>query len=415
VGDIRPSGDLAGLTLAAPMHPELRLSPAHAWNRRLPSTPPAPSSGLLLPMKHPPEHPDWRPEGAGPEFAVRIVPARAVPAIAARAPRSPRRRQFSAEEYAQGVLRNDRTLLAQTITVVESDAAARIAEAQKILALLLPQTGHSVRIGITGVPGAGKSSLIETFGTWLCRQGRKVAVLAVDPSSSVSHGSILGDKTRMEQLAREPNAFIRPSPSGGALGGVARKTRETILVCEAAGYDVILVETVGVGQSEIAVRSMVDFLLLLTITGGGDDLQGMKRGSLELAEAVVVTKADGENLTRAQVTQRMLQDSLHYFAPPTPGWPARALTCSARSGQGIPALWLMIEEFLHLARENGALMERRRRQNLAWAQSMIEEALRCRFFRQPKVAERRAAWEQAILDGKIPVTAAVQELLALEG
>ena len=366
-------------------------------------------------MKHPPEHPDWRPEGAGPEFAVRIVPARAVPAIAARAPRSPRRRQFSAEEYAQGVLRNDRTLLAQTITVVESDAAARIAGAQKILALLLPQTGHSVRIGITGVPGAGKSSLIETFGTWLCRQGRKVAVLAVDPSSSVSHGSILGDKTRMEQLAREPNAFIRPSPSGGALGGVARKTRETILVCEAAGYDVILVETVGVGQSEIAVRSMVDFLLLLTITGGGDDLQGMKRGSLELADAVVVTKADGENATRAQVTQRMLQDSLHYFAPPTPGWPARALTCSARTGEGIPALWLMIEEFLLLARENGALMERRRRQNLAWAQSMIEEALRWRFFRQPKVAERRAAWEQAILDGKIPVTAAVQELLALEG
>jgi LAO/AO transport system kinase len=219
----------------------------------------------------------------------------------------------------------------------------------------------------------------------------------------------------MEQLAREPNAFIRPSPSGGALGGVARKTRETILVCEAAGYDVILVETVGVGQSEIAVRSMVDFLLLLTITGGGDDLQGMKRGSLELAEAVAVTKADGENLTRAQVTRRMLQDSLHYFAPPTPGWPARALTCSARTGEGVPALWTMVEEFLRVTRENGALVERRRRQNLAWAQSMIEETLRSRFFRQPKVTARRAAWEQAILDGQIPVTAAVQELLALGG
>ncbi len=313
------------------------------------------------------------------------------------------------------MLRADRTLLAQTITVVESDAAARIAEAQSILALLLPRTGRSVRVGITGVPGAGKSSLIEVFGTWLCRQGRKVAVLAVDPSSSVSHGSILGDKTRMEQLAREPNAFIRPSPSGGALGGVARKTRETILVCEAAGYDVILVETVGVGQSEIAVRSMVDFLLLLTITGGGDDLQGMKRGSLELADAVAVAKADGENVTRAQVTRRMLQDSLHYFAPPTPGWPARALTCSARSGEGVPDLWSMIEEFLSLTRGNGALVERRRRQNLAWAQSMIEETLRSRFFRQPKVAARRAAWERAILDGQIPVTAAVQELLSLGG
>jgi LAO/AO transport system kinase len=366
-------------------------------------------------MKHSPEHPDWRPADAGPEFAVHIVPARTAPTAAARSSRPPRRRQFSPEEYAQGVRRADRSLLAQTITVVESDAVARIAEAQSVLALLLPHTGRSVRVGITGVPGAGKSSLIEAFGTWLCRQGRKVAVLAVDPSSSVSHGSILGDKTRMEQLAREPNAFIRPSPSGGALGGVARKTRETILVCEAAGYDVILVETVGVGQSEIAVRSMVDFLLLLTITGGGDDLQGMKRGSLELAEAVAVTKADGENLTRAQVTRRMLQDSLHYFAPPTPGWPARALTCSARTGEGVPALWTMVEEFLRVTRENGALVERRRRQNLAWAQSMIEETLRSRFFRQPKVTARRAAWEQAILDGQIPVTAAVQELLALGG
>jgi LAO/AO transport system kinase len=372
-------------------------------------------AGSLLPMKHSPEHPDWRPEDAGPEFAVRIVPARAGTMNAARAPRPPRRRQFSPEEFAQGVLSANRSMLAQTITVVESDAAARIAEAQNILALLLPHTGRSVRVGITGVPGSGKSSLIEVFGTWLCRQGRKVAVLAVDPSSSVSHGSILGDKTRMEQLAREPNAFIRPSPSGGALGGVARKTRETILVCEAAGYDVILVETVGVGQSEIAVRSMVDFLLLLTITGGGDDLQGMKRGSLELADAVVVTKADGENAARAQAARRMLQDSLHYFAPPTPGWPARVRTCSVRTGDGVPALGAMLEEFLRLTRENGALMERRRRQNLAWAQSMIEEALRGRFFRQPRVAARRTAWEQAILDGQMPVTAAVKELLALGG
>ena len=366
-------------------------------------------------MKHPPEHPDWRPEDAGPEFAVHIVPAGGGAAAPSGSFRAPRRRRLSPEEYAQGVLCGDRSLLAQTITVVESDAPGRIAEAQAVLALLLPHTGRSVRIGITGVPGAGKSSLIETFGTWLCRQGKKVAVLAVDPSSSVSHGSILGDKTRMEQLAREPGAFIRPSPSGGALGGVARKTRESILVCEAAGYDVILVETVGVGQSEIAVRSMVDFLLLLTITGGGDDLQGMKRGSLELADAVTVAKADGDNLTRAQVTRRMLQDSLHYFAQPTPGWSARALTCSARTADGVSALWSAVEEFLGVTRENGALLERRRRQNLAWAQSMIEEALRSRFFHQPKVAARRAAWEESILAGSIPVTAAVRELLALGG
>jgi LAO/AO transport system kinase len=359
--------------------------------------------------------PDWRPEKAGPEFAVRIVPAAAATPTPGRVPHQPRRRRLSPEEYAEGVRRGDRSLLAQAITLIESDASARIDEAQAVLANLLPHTGRSVRIGITGVPGAGKSSLIEALGTWLCRQGKKVAVLAVDPSSSISRGSILGDKTRMEQLAREPNAFIRPSPSGGALGGVARKTRETILVCETAGYEVILVETVGVGQSEITVRSMVDFLLLLTITGGGDDLQGMKRGALELADAVCVTKADGPNAALAQATQRLLQDSLHYLAPPTSGWPARALTCSARTGAGVPDLWSTAEEFLQTARANGALAERRRRQNLAWAQSMLEEALRNRFFLRPGVAARHAAWEQAILDGKIPVTAAVRELLALGG
>jgi LAO/AO transport system kinase len=360
-------------------------------------------------------HPDWRPEKAGPEFAVHIVPAGATRPPRVRPPHQPRRRHHSPEEYAEGVLHGDRSLLAQAITLIESDAPARIDEAQAVLARLLPHTGRAVRIGITGVPGAGKSALIETWGTWLCRQGRKVAVLAVDPSSSLSRGSILGDKTRMEQLAREPEAFIRPSPSGGALGGVARKTRETILVCDAAGYEIILVETVGVGQSEIAVRSMVDFLLLLTITGGGDDLQGMKRGSLELADAVVVAKADGANLAPAQITQRTLQESLHYLAPATPGWPARALACSARTGEGIPELWSTVEEFLGNTRASGAFAERRRRQNLAWAQTMLEEALRDHFFRRPAVAARRAAWERAILDGKIPVTAAVRELLALAG
>ncbi|HUL54874.1 MAG TPA: methylmalonyl Co-A mutase-associated GTPase MeaB [Opitutaceae bacterium] len=358
-------------------------------------------------------HPAWRPENAGPEYAARIVPGGGRSAAKTKSP--PRRRRLSPEEYAAGVLGGDRALLAQTITVVESDATARITEAQAVLARLLPHAGRAVRIGITGVPGAGKSSLIEAWGTQLCGQGRRVAVLAVDPSSSVSRGSILGDKTRMEQLAREPNAFIRPSPSGGALGGVARKTRETILVCEAAGYEIILVETVGVGQSEIAVRSMVDFLLLLTITGGGDDLQGMKRGALELADAVCVTKADGANAAAAEATRRQLQESLHYLAPATPGWPARALACSARTGEGIPALGRTVEEFLEATRASGAFAERRRRQNLAWARTMLEEALRDDFFRQPAVAARRAEWERAILDGSIPVTAAVRELLALGG
>jgi len=356
-------------------------------------------------------HPDWRPPNAGPEFAVRLVPAGAKPL--AKTKPAPRRRRLSPEDYAAGVLGGDRALLAQTITLIESDAAARIDEAQAVLARLLPHTGRAVRIGITGVPGAGKSSLIEAWGTWLCRQGRRVAVLAVDPSSSLSRGSILGDKTRMQQLAREPNAFIRPSPSGGALGGVARTTRETILVCEAAGYEIVLVETVGVGQSEISVRSMVDFLLLLTITGGGDDLQGLKRGALELADAVCVTKADGPNVAAAELTRRQLQDSLHYLAPATPGWTARSLACSARTGEGIPALWSTVGEFLEGTRAGGAFAERRRRQNLAWARAMLEEALRDRFCRRPAVAARRAEWERAILDGKIPVTAAVRELLAL--
>jgi len=357
--------------------------------------------------------PDWRPENAGPEFAARIVPAKAARAKPAASPRPARRRRHSAEDYAAGVRGGDRSLLAQAITLIESDASARIDEAQAVLAKLLPHTGRSVRVGITGVPGAGKSSLIEALGTWLCRQGKKVAVLAVDPSSSISGGSILGDKTRMEQLAREPHAFIRPSPSGGALGGVARKTRETMLVCEAAGYEVILVETVGVGQSEIAVRAMVDFLLLLTITGAGDDLQGMKRGSLELADAVCVAKADGPNAAPAQATQRMLADALHYLAPPTRGWPARALTCSARTGDGVAELGGTIEEFLQVTRASGALAERRRGQNLAWARTMLEEALRDRFYRRPAVAAQRAAWEQAVLEGRTPVTAAVRELLAL--
>ena len=362
---------------------------------------------------HDPSRPDWQPPDAGPEFAARIVPARRGEAHATGAAHAARRRRHSAEEFAAGVRRGDRSMLAQAITLIESDASARIDEAQAVLARLLPETGRSVRIGITGVPGAGKSSLIEALGTALCRQGRKVAVLAVDPSSSVSGGSILGDKTRMEQLAREPLAFIRPSPSGGASGGVARKTRETILVCEAAGYEVILVETVGVGQSEIAVRAMVDFLLLLTITGAGDELQGMKRGSLELSDAVCVTKADGANAGLAEATRHLLEDSLHYLTPPTPGWAARALASSARTGAGVPELWAAVEDFLRVTRANGAFEGRRREQNLAWARTMLEEALRDRFFRRPAVAAARAGWERAILEGKKPVTAAVRELLAL--
>ncbi|MDR1788932.1 MAG: methylmalonyl Co-A mutase-associated GTPase MeaB [Opitutaceae bacterium] len=361
---------------------------------------------------HHTEIPDWRPADAGPEFAVTIrrgIPARqaAAPARATPAPRAP-----SLDEYADGIARRDPALLAKAITLVESDAPAHLDKAQALLALIAPRTGRSVRVVITGVPGAGKSTLIETLGTHLCSIGKNVAVLAVDPSSSVSRGSILGDKTRMEKLSRHPNAYIRPTPSGDALGGVARKTRETLLVCEAAGFDVILVETVGVGQSETAVRSMVDFFMLLTVTGTGDELQGIKRGSLELADAIVVTKADGPNKLPAEVTTRMMADSLHYLAPSTPGWTSRALACSALTGEGVPQLWETVNEFASLMRRTGALVERRRLQNLAWARAMLAGEINRRFYEQPAVAARLAQWERDILDNKTPVTAAVRSLLA---
>jgi LAO/AO transport system kinase len=250
-----------------------------------------------------------------------------------------------AEEYARGVRAGDATVLARAITLVESTAAQHAAVAAEVMKLLLPHRDHSVRIGITGVPGVGKSTFIEVFGLYLCEQGHRVAVLAVDPTSVVSGGSILGDKTRMEKLSRHPAAYIRPSPSGGALGGVTRKTRETIALCEAAGYDVILIETVGVGQSEIAVRSMTDFFLLLALTGAGDELQGIKKGIVEMADAIAVTKADGDNLVAAERLQLELSQVLHLLAPATVGWRPEVLTCSAVKGTGIPEVWAVVEKF----------------------------------------------------------------------
>jgi len=235
--------------------------------------------------------------------------------------------------------------LARAITLVESTAVRHATEAAELMRSLLPHRDHSVRIGITGVPGVGKSTFIEAFGLYLCEHGHRVAVLAVDPTSVVSGGSILGDKTRMEKLSRHPSAYIRPSPSGGALGGVTRKTRETITLCEAAGYDVILIETVGVGQSEIAVRSMTDFFLLLALTGAGDELQGIKKGIVEMADAIAVTKADGDNLVAAERLQLELSQVLHLLAPATAGWKPEVLTCSAVKGKGIPDVWRLVERF----------------------------------------------------------------------
>jgi len=249
------------------------------------------------------------------------------------------------EEYVRGIRNADPAVLARAITLVESTAPQHGAVAADLMKALLPHRDHSVRVGITGVPGVGKSTFIEAFGLYLCEQGHRVAVLAVDPTSVISGGSILGDKTRMEKLSRHSSAYIRPSPSGGALGGVTRKTRETITLCEAAGYDVILVETVGVGQSEIAVRSMTDFYLLLALTGAGDELQGIKKGIVEMADAIAVTKADGDNLMAAERLKVELTQVLHLLAPATAGWKPEVLTCSAVKGSGIPEVWAVVEKF----------------------------------------------------------------------
>jgi LAO/AO transport system kinase len=253
-------------------------------------------------------------------------------------------------------------VLARAITLIESTAPQHAEKAAELMKLLLPHRDHSVRIGITGVPGVGKSTFIEVFGLYLCEQGHRVAVLAVDPTSVVSGGSILGDKTRMEKLSRHPAAYIRPSPSGGALGGVTRKTRETITLCEAAGYDVILIETVGVGQSEIAVRSMTDFFLLLALTGAGDELQGIKKGIVEMADAIAVTKADGDNLVAAERLQLELSQVLHLLAPATVGWKPEVLTCSAVRGSGIPEVWAVVEKFRKEMTASGEWDARRLRQ-----------------------------------------------------
>jgi LAO/AO transport system kinase len=320
------------------------------------------------------------------------------------------KRPLTADDYVSGVLAGDRTVLARAITLVESNAPNHFEQAQELLPQLLPHTGNAIRVGITGVPGAGKSTFIEALGLYLVGQGHKVAVLAVDPTSSLTRGSILGDKTRMEALAREANAFIRPSPTGGALGGVARKTRETMLVCEAAGFDVILVETVGTGQSEVAVRSMVDFFLLLLIPGAGDELQGIKKGIVEMADAVLINKADGENKAMAEAARADYNRALHYLPSISEGWHARAYTASALTGDGIEQIWKVIESFQARTAASGAFQRRRREQAREWLHTLIEEQLHAHFYNKPSIREQLSRLEQAVMDGMLPATAAVLQL-----
>lgn len=321
--------------------------------------------------------------------------------------------RLSVDQYVTGVRESNRTVLAQAITLVESNAPAHMDMAQEVIKQLLPHTGHSIRIGISGVPGAGKSTFIEAFGSMLCEKGHRVAVLAVDPSSTVTRGSILGDKTRMELLSRNSQAFIRPSATGGTLGGVNRKTRETMLICEAAGYDVILVETVGVGQSETTVRSMVDFFLLLMLTGAGDELQGIKKGIMEIADALLINKADGENRTRALIAKGEYNRVLHYLQPATTGWETKAYMCSSLTGEGIEDIWEVIGQFRESTIQSGGFEARRKAQLLDWMHSMAQDYLRATFFGNQQVAELLPSIEGAVASGEISPTSAVQQLVAI--
>jgi len=323
----------------------------------------------------------------------------------------PKRKNLTLTEYVQGIRENDRPILARAITLIESNARHHLELAQSVLKEILGETGKAIRVGITGVPGAGKSTFIDTLGTRLCQKGHRVAVLAVDPSSSLSRGSIMGDKTRMESLSQQENCFIRPSPSGGALGGVARKTRETMLVCEAAGFDVILVETVGVGQSESMVSTMVDFFLLLTLTGAGDELQNIKKGVIELADAILINKADGDNKLAAERAKTEFNLALHYLSSVTEGWETSAYTCSALTGDGIDEIWKVVESFKEQTKTSGVFQRRRQQQSLNWLNEMVIEQITSSFYEDPQIQLIRENIEHQVSEGTLPVTAAADLLL----
>jgi LAO/AO transport system kinase len=315
------------------------------------------------------------------------------------------------QALADRLIGGDRAALARAITRVESTRADHQAEARALITAVMDKTGQAWRIGLTGVPGVGKSTLIEALGQHVTAQGRKVAVLAVDPSSSRTKGSILGDKTRMGALATDKNAFIRPSPSAGTLGGVARKTRESMLLCEAAGYDVVIVETVGVGQSETVVADMVDVFIALMLPGAGDELQGIKKGLLELAEILFVNKADGENETRARRAARDLEAALHLFAPVSPHWNPTVLTGSALTGGGIETLWDTVTAHRKALDQAGALTARRRDQQVRWLWSMVEDRVLEAFKTDPAVTAAAPALEQAVAEGRLPASEAAERLL----
>jgi LAO/AO transport system kinase len=314
---------------------------------------------------------------------------------------------------AEQLRAGDRSTLARAITLVESSLPEHVAQAQALLRALGPGRDGALRLGVSGPPGVGKSTFLDAFGLFLLDRGLKVAVLAVDPSSTVSGGSILGDKARMNRLAQDPRAFIRPSPSGAALGGVTRRTRESIVLCEAAGFDVTIVETVGVGQSETAVADMVDCFLVLFQPGSGDELQGIKRGILELADIVAVNKADGDQLPRARAAVQELSSALRLLGPRSSGWEGRVLAISSLESTGLDALWQGVEEHRRFMEARGAFERRRQEQRVRWMAALIEEGLKTAFEQQPRVQARRAALEQEVAAGRLPPAQAAEELLRL--
>jgi LAO/AO transport system kinase len=324
-----------------------------------------------------------------------------------------RKKQPSAEELINGILDGNRTALSRAITLVESTNPEHTEKANEVIKGCLPYSRKSIRIGITGVPGVGKSTFIEAFGKFLTALNKKVAVLAVDPSSSLSQGSILGDKTRMEELVKDDNAFIRPSASGDTLGGVARKTRETIILCEAAGFDTIIIETVGVGQSETAVHSMVDFFLLLKISGAGDELQGIKRGIMEMADAIVINKADGDNVKKANQAKLEFNRALHLFPPKKSNWQPKVTTCSAITKDGISEIWETISDYFEMTNNTGYFQEKRKDQNHFWMMETINEQLKHSFYSQPEIISALEQNKKAVQNDEISPFAAAQELLRL--
>jgi LAO/AO transport system kinase len=319
-------------------------------------------------------------------------------------------KDLTEEDYFRGISTGNRTVLSKAITLIESSLYDHQVLAQKIIEKCLPKAGKSIRIGITGVPGVGKSTFIEALGTFLTRKGHKVAVLAIDPSSSRSKGSILGDKTRMEELAVDRNAFIRPSPSAGTLGGVARKTWETIVLCETAGFDIIFIETVGVGQSETAVHSMTDFFLLLMLAGAGDELQGIKRGIMEMADTLVINKADGHNINKAKIARSQYENALHLFPPNDSGWSPVVQLCSAAERTGVPEIWDLILEYTELTKGNGFFEHKRLEQAKQRMYQTINESLILEFYNNDKVKKQISYIEKELTDNKITSYAAAQKL-----